>query len=514
MPTSKPASEQLPVFAQAEDPTYTRLHVTPLDPELLKTILPASTLLPLARNVSFHSIETFPEKRYGFIELPDLQADKLRKKLHGATLKGHKMRVEKARRKREVVSDAVDMVDAENPADETAMKEKKRKGRQGGADGEKASKKRKKDRNVVDGVMLEEGRKVKRGWTITDEEAKKEKRESKKKDTKMKKRQKSVYTDKEECLMKIIVPPNAPVLKDAGKKKHKKGRSARQIAVHEFEHTTKFPTFLKDSSAKSALAGTSKEPAEKDAASDGDSSSSSGSSSTSEDSADEMPAPSAKLSLQKKDTKTTAGTAKAGEDAESPPSSPTRPGSARPKSSGSVRSLTIKIPPPLTPADKIHPLEALYKRKKAGEGANEVPTVVEPFSFFGGDAGDVAADSERGTGPSKASLPPMTPYSREDFDWRNIRSAAPTPDTAHPSKRVFWAPNDDDDVDEEEIEEEEQLRRAGEDETETKEQAPDSDFRKTFYEKRRELGQSWVERRKTAQKEKKTRERKLRSSKA
>jgi hypothetical protein len=281
----------------------------------------------------------------------------------------------------------------------------------------------------------------------------------------------------------------------------------------------KFPTFLKDPTASAASAGTSKQPAKAEPASEDDSSDSS--SSSSEGSTDEMPTlPSIKISTPKKDSDATANTAEAsGEtgNAESTPSSPARPGSARPKSSGSMRNLTIKIPPPLTPAEKVHPLEVLYKKRKSGENANETAGAAEAFSFFGGDAEGDAGDSQRSNGPAKASLPPMTPYTSQDFEWRNVRSAAPTPDTAHPSKRVFWAPDGDNDVDEEEEEEDDDDKEAlgaSDDKTESKEQAPDSDFKKAFYEKRRELGRSWVERRKMAQQEKKTRERKLRSSRA
>jgi hypothetical protein len=512
MPSAKSASELRLAHAEAEDPTYTRLHITPCDAEFLNAILPESTFRPLARNVSFHTIQAFPENRYGFVELPHAEAEKLRTKFHGATLKGCKMRVEKAKRKREIVPDVMEPEDTpDDAAVKKQKKEKRRKDRDAGEDDEKATKKRKKDRNVVEGVMLEEGRKVKRGWTIPEEEAKKEKiaaKKSKDKKEKKKKRQRSVYTDKEECLMNITVPPNAPVLQDEKKKKSKRGKSKGQITAHEFEHTTKFPTFLKEPSRSGPAQSASNGPAEdQTGAPSEDESSSASTSSTSADSDDEMPAPSSTKAT--KDARTRARTPETKDDAESAASSPVQPGSARPKSSGSMRSLTIKIPPPLTPSSKVHPLEALYKKKKTGD--NETSVAAEAFSFFGGD--EPGSD-----GPAKSHMPPMTPFSKQEFEWRSTRSAAPTPDTAHPARRVFWAPDGDNNVEEEDEEDEEngdeqgdELLPTTEDKETTQEQPAESDFRKTFYEKRRELGRSWVERKKTAQKEKKARDRKLRA---
>ena len=71
---------------------YTRLHITPFDPDLLRIILP-SAILPTAKDISYHSLQTFPEQRYGFVNLPAADADKIRKKLNGATLRGAKVRI-------------------------------------------------------------------------------------------------------------------------------------------------------------------------------------------------------------------------------------------------------------------------------------------------------------------------------------------------------------------------------------------------------------------------------------
>jgi hypothetical protein len=92
--------------AQAADPTEAqpeqdenknvRLHITPLKPELLKVYL-APSVLPLAKNISYHIVETFPEKGYGYLELPEVEAKKLKNKLNGLTLKGSKVRIEMAK---------------------------------------------------------------------------------------------------------------------------------------------------------------------------------------------------------------------------------------------------------------------------------------------------------------------------------------------------------------------------------------------------------------------------------
>lgn len=36
-----------------------------------------------ASTISYHTIDIFPEKNYGYIELPEIEADKLRRKLNG-----------------------------------------------------------------------------------------------------------------------------------------------------------------------------------------------------------------------------------------------------------------------------------------------------------------------------------------------------------------------------------------------------------------------------------------------
>lgn len=550
--------------APAASSDYIRLHISPLDPELLKIVLPASAA-PKARNISYHSIETFPERRYGYVELPTMEADKLKKKLHGTTLKGNKLRVEKAR-----PEERPEPTGELDKQDEESEKKKKKKAKES----KEESRKRKRDPSVVEGVVLTD-RKVKRGWTEPADQRRKKSKQDKEKEkdgkyTEKKKRLKSKYTEVDECLLKTKVPPNAVanLPEDDQPRKRKKRGKAREIIVHEFEKTTKFPSFLKNSAddgeanaatefvegkgwvdENGTVVETVKEkkkpepaPQKKKAKkvtpppveeSDDDTSSSGTSSdgSSDEESEDEMEVDVA-VEAEKKGKTTEDSPQKDDEsDSESDSESPELPqetplsaikadDSSRPMSSSSSRSLTIKIPPPLTPSStKVHPLEALYKRSKPDETVTEAPakTDAEPFSFFGGgDNDDDDIEEEEDQDPANhiiATPAPMTPFSRQDFEWRNVRSAAPTPDTAHPSRmRNFW-PEDEEDGEEDADTAEHGYDEEGENKDASGPQSS-SDFQAWFWDNRRDLNRSWMKRRKTAAKEKRHRENKARASKA
>ncbi|KAH8170303.1 hypothetical protein LIA77_09084 [Sarocladium implicatum] len=478
-----------------------------------------------------------------------MDAEKLRKKLNGATLKGTKVRIEKARPEvREQPDD-----DSPNPEKSKKKKSKSKKAPKDDSEDDEPKKKRKREHDVFDGVKLED-RKVKRGWTETPEEAQKKpkrSKESKDKDKKTdkdakqkKKRVRSKYTEGAECLLNTKVPPNA--LKnltpsESSSKRRKKDKS-RQVTIHEFEKTTKFPSFLKTtSSAEAGSAATeyvegkgwvdeegnvveavavkekpdatkrksaSKKKSPEPADDSDDSTSSSGTSSeevssesdSSEDEAAAVPKSPTPVQQTTPDLETA--------------------DKARPMSSSSSRSLSIKIPPPITPSStKVHPLEALYKRAKPDETVTATPAQAEPFSFFGG--GDIEEDDE----PSSQTAMPMTPYTRQDFEWRNVRSAAPTPDTAHPSRmRNFWANGEQDadaDAMDVEVNGDADDNAAQDEEEEEEEQAQEaipaasarkSEFQDWFWENRRDLNRSWMKRRKAAAKEKRHRENKARAS--
>ncbi|KAL2265941.1 hypothetical protein VTJ83DRAFT_5293 [Remersonia thermophila] len=539
---------------------YMRLHVTPLDPELLKVFV-SSALLPKARNISYHTIETFPEKRYGFLELPRDDAEKLRKKLNGSILKGVKIRVERARPS-----------GIPTPLGDAAMaKEKKIKhDAEGGLPPAEKSKKRKRDPEVLSGIVLTDGRKVKRGWTTADEPGErrsKKKDKEKKKGNEKKKQAKSKYTDHPECLVKTVLPANvAANAADADpsspkkKEKKKKGQKGREVVIHEFEKTTKFPTFLKAAGptagqkaplefvngkgwvdeqgnvveavkarppppervllpSKPAKDG----PRHTDLAEDaGDSTSSSESASSSEE---EPSSPDRQRSPSPRD-------AEGSESEPTTPSSPAERDQAPSKPSSPAKNLSIAIPP-ATPSEPkaVHPLEALYKRPKPadGEPSGAAPAEQQPFSFFGGEGdGDMDDDEEAADGLGDGTLgiaEPMTPFTRKDFEVRRIRSAAPTPDTARPDRRFIpWetAESDIEERDEEEepgdgdqpMEDRPVATATGGANDGEEDEKPVSDFQKWFWEHRGDLNRAWKKRRKLAGKEKRYRENKARMARA
>lgn len=577
MPADTAASppEASPAKAPSgSDSEYTRLHITPFDAELFKVVIPTAAAAH-ARNVSYHTIETFPERRYGFVELPQMEADKVKKRLHGSVLKGAKVRIEKARPEERV-----------EPTGEEDEKERKKKNKKNKSkpteEGEdtvmvEVTKKRKRDPDVVEGFALKD-RKVKRGWTEATEP--KRRRSKKDKDgekdgskTEKKKRLKSKYTEQEECLLKTKVPPNAVanITEDSMPKKRRKNKSkSQEVTVHEFEKTTKFPSFLKntvpetagkpatgfvdgkgwvdeDGNVVEAVKSKRAEPKpiktkpvvekkkqkhepveEKEEDNDSDTSSSGTSSSgtsSNEDSSDDE--------VEAQDDSSVAE-----EEEDSPqqpehatPISAMKTDDSRPISSSSSKSLTIKIPPPITPsATKVHPLEALYKRAKPDEAtaATETPAQEpQPFSFFDGDDDDIEEDEDNSVPPANvAAAVPLTPFTRQDLEWRTTRSAAPTPDTAHPSRmQNFWPRtpakdhDSDDDMDHHGGDDDDAAQEDGEGDEEDDgrgQQKPsaDSDFQAWFWENRRDLNRSWMKRRKTVAKEKRHRENKARASRA
>ncbi|KAH7175684.1 hypothetical protein EDB81DRAFT_770612 [Dactylonectria macrodidyma] len=542
-----------PKAASGEASDFTRLHISPLDPELLKIVLPAA-VAPKARNISYHTIETFPERRYGYVELPTMDADKLKKKLHGSVLKGTKLRVEKARPEKR----ADPTGEADKAYEEEEEKKQKRKSKKY-ADAVE-SRKRKRDPDLIQGVAITD-RKIKRGWTEPADQRRKTSRKDKDeqkdgKKTEKKKRQKSKYTDQDECLLKTTLPPNA-VANATGEnlpKKRKKKSNVREVTVHEFEKTTKFPSFLKDSvpepQSKTATefvegkgwvdedgnvvetikAKPVTKPAQKHKKTkpvvkkvveeevddgDDDSTSSSGTSSSGSSSDEESEEESGDEEVQTKATREQS----VSDDDESPAhpehstlSSTIKADNARPTTSSSSQSLTIKIPPPITPSsNKVHPLEALYKRANPTTDAAESPKEAQPFSFFGADA-----DNEEGGADQPGLSVPMTPFSRQDLEWRSTRSAAPTPDTAHPSRmRNFWAGDDDEaDLDDEVMDDAVDEDQQVDDGAATPGAAGSSEFQSWFWDNRRDLNRSWMNRRKTASKEKRHRDNKARASKA
>ncbi len=270
------------------DPVYTRLHITPFDADLFAIVVPAA-VRPVARNVSFHGLQTFPEKRYGFVDLPADAAERLRNKLNGAVLKGVKLRIEPARQPAE----EKEAMARDKELREKEPKEPKEIKDATGARDERATTKRSKKTKLghdeLAGVQLEPGRQVRRGWTEPADNGsgsgsgggsrgskKKRSGEDAKADKKTKKAERSAYTDGPECLFKTVLPANkvakpstgflvqedrgpaspaeaaSPVDERALKRARRQEKKAREVVVHEFANWTRIPTFLKAAGGASA----------------------------------------------------------------------------------------------------------------------------------------------------------------------------------------------------------------------------------------------------------------------
>ena len=536
---------------------YTRLYIAPFNPALLPSLVPPS-ILPHARNISFHTLETFPDKPYGYIELPIMDAAKISKKLKGTILKGSKIKIETARPKAEFAA-------------EEAEPESKR------------TKNRKRKRDEIPAVELSD-RSVKRGWTTP---GKVEKRSGKKEDKKKGEKQKikSKYTEGQECLFKTVLPPNI-----AAHAEKSKGRG-NERTIHEFAKREKYASFLRGPAGEKLGKGVkefiegkgwvdedgevvevvvkrrkthrssnaeslrseddqSKEGAE--ASSSGDEPStenkeitkshskgrpteedehSSSDDSSQASSSEENPKSDTIAAQAPHDSDTsTSGSSSPSEsesesdsdsegssENESVPKSPesTTPIKNRPTSSS---GLTISIPNSAITSTPIHPLEALYKKPKASEG-----TALEKssFSFFGGDD----ENEEDDIVPEVHENLPFTPFTQREFEFRGQRSAAPTPDTAHANKRFLWPQNSskDDSDDSSQNAPSSPIRKEdkGKGKGKGKEVAAagepgkdESDFTKWFYENRGDTNRAWKKRRKTVAKEKRQRENRKRGDRA
>jgi hypothetical protein len=155
---------------------------------------------------------------------------------------------------------------------------------------------------------------------------------------------------------------------------------------------------------------------------------------------------------------------------------------------------------------QIHPLEALYKKPRPIPGTPKKPNLgIEiPFSFF--DAEEEAVGT--------AEPLPQTPFTQRDLQFRNVRSAAPTPDTAAPNKTVFgdvWGQGDD--IENEESEDQPDATPSAPLPTEGT-QETESEFAKWFWQHRGETNRSWKKRRREAGKEKRQNENKKRGRSA
>ncbi|RMZ83783.1 hypothetical protein DV738_g1068, partial [Chaetothyriales sp. CBS 135597] len=413
----------------SDQPSITRLHISPLTPDLLLAAL-GPQRLNAASNITYHSVQTAPDKPFGYVDLPSMEADKVKKKLHGAILKGKKMKVEDARPKKRRYTDLDDDAAAEAPSDLSQTR-----GRE----------KRTTEKNTLAGHELSPERKVKRGWT----------------------------------------EPKASSKKDREK-----------ATVHEFERNTVEPTFLKTEKPKARTADlhyvdgqgwldgegnvVEKEPMNL---------------------LQRRKAKRAKAAVQDADTAA---------DVALPASEPTPPREAE---ISSPKSNSGPPPPQATAPDnepQVHPLEAIFKKPQKPASSQDVAQpsleVQTSFSFFAGIADDDLEDEP---------MEPLTPFTSQEMSFRGHRSAAPTPDTARPSRFNSYsslARSAD-----EESQSGQDESQHGEPQSEATEAgAPaiqESQFVKSFWEKRGENNRAWKARRRTVLKEKRQRENRARRPK-
>jgi hypothetical protein len=495
----------------------TRLHITPFAPALLQAVV-GPNLLDLVSNLSYHSIQTSPEAGYGFLDLPTPEAQKVKKKLNGAILKGQKMKVEEARpKKRRRVEEAV-----EEPAKEVSRTREKRS---------------KKEHNVVQGHELPPARKVKRGWTEPTKT--KSEKKSKGKTTSMA----SKYSEKEELLFRTKVPPNKS---DAHRTKKKEKDKSKAHVVHEFERSTTQPSFLRQDVGLGI--GDNLEYVEGQGWVDGSgnvveqeservqrqrqaiSTAATANRRKIQSSDESLPSSSSNDGGDDEATKTDVTTAspfdEAGkEDEDDDDDETSSSGSSSALDSDAEAQETVSdndearsvstSTPKSSEQTTVHPLEALFKKPSkpvSQDVAKPSLEVSTEFSFFNSEEHDDVAEE---------LAIPGTPFSSQDTRARGLRSAAPTPDTAYPSRFNSYGSSGlpgDEVLDEDGSDDDnkatpaQRSRQAKERLSETPSRAP-SEFEKKFWENRGDNNRAWKSRRRTMLKEKRQRENKARRPK-
>nr|POF04050.1 hypothetical protein CFP56_21806 [Quercus suber] len=476
-----------------------RLHITPFNLDLVDRIIPPS-LKSEASDISFHSIQTFPERGFGFVELPAMAAEKLKNKLNGTTLKGAKVKIEDAKpdkvKKRKVHSDTEEAAELDKAARKKAKREQKKQREDG----------------VLPGHELEAGRHVKRGWV--DDVAKKTKS----------KRDGSDGIEGKKMNFKTAVPPNKsagtkPDGKTKNEKKEKKEterKDGKKIAVvKEFDKTQKALTSaiitkpaedeavyedgqgwvksngeVVEAETKSAKRRREKKAAEEAAT-------------IARSVSREALHSRTELSVQEQTTNSSSEDDDDDSSVVSSDSSASEQESASPSSANSDSEPMAVDPSSPEPAKDVHPLEALFKRAPADASRPKPAPIDTSFNFFSSDAATVASQEDDGA----AVHPPQTPHTRQDMEWRGLRSAAPTPDTAAVSRHSsFPFPEDFDEAGDEGQDENEYSGGAATGEPVQNVVKEESEFRKWFYENRGDLNRGWKKRRREERKTKRQRE--------
>ena len=508
----------------------TRLHITPFTQDILPSVLPAS-IRNLATDVSFHEISTFPENNYGYVTLPKMEAEKIKKKLNGSILKGKKFKIEAARPQKRHREE-------ENVVPEAHSSDKKRS---------KKAKKQAPEDGVVEGFELPADRKVKRGWTESSD-AKQERRKSEKKEKKSKEEKlqpKSKYTDKSECLFRATIPPNRASDTASGDKKAKKKKKSKDNVIHEFEKTVAHPSFLRtaeESAVPTATfedgkgwvdaAGNVREPASEKILKDNYRPGQIPGAKEKRRAAKDMKKPSRKEktpeeSSESEDYTSSSGSSsdessdsesvveeKVGENPEDSSSSDEEDVKSQSQEETTKfteanstdtdtpsKSESAEVPAEATPeveqdssAQAVHPLESLFKRVPAASDNQPAPEAEAGFSFFGND---IESEDEAQLAEPQT---PFTPFTKNDLQHRGQRSAAPTPDTSAATRHMSWNESEDSDED---VSIDSPVKKAR---GETGTNMEETEFAKWFWENRGDNNRAWKKRRRDAAKEQRQRD--------
>ncbi|KAJ5986863.1 hypothetical protein N7451_011228 [Penicillium sp. IBT 35674x] len=513
-----------------------RLHISPFTPDILPAVLPAS-VRATATDISYHTISTFPENSYGFVTLPKMDAEKIKKKLNGSILKGKKFKVDTARPSKRPLE--------KEDAEPEVPKEKKK------------SKKSKSKDETLDGFELPSDRKVKRGWTEPKSAKDKRKYEKKKsKDDKKEKLQpKSKYTEKAECLFRTKLPPNRTSEAAADDKKAKKKQKGSESVVHEFAKATTYPSFLRssgDDTPKTATfdeekgwvdtTGNVKEPVSEKArkkdyrpgkvpgvkekkpirkapvespkakAQDSGSSAESEDWTSSSGSSDEGSGSDLDSDSESESESESSSSDNSVSESDAEEAVPNEKSSSLKSTKQNDITMTTNETNPESASEpaqetealpqepkEVHPLEALFKRSAPTESETQAPAPTEAgFSFFGNNDDIESEDESRGPEPQT----PFTPFAKRDLQDRGMRSAAPTPDTAAASRHMQWNDEDMED-DDEDIAIDTPVSKSR---TEGSGDKDETEFAKWFWENRGDNNRAWKKRRRDAAKEQRQRE--------
>ena len=254
-----------------------RLHITPLTPTILSTLLPRS-LFPNSTSsyppkASFHTLPAFPEFSYGFVDLPQQVANKVTSRFNGSVFRGVKVRVQLAKARVWIPRQGLGQEEFTLSLREDDPRERV----QSCIDSTK--KKGAKKEGVYPGFELPEKRWVKRAWTKTPAAAEvavciKEKRERANNKGPRGQQKKEGGVKKGVLLFKTSLPPTtaSPAIDLQAMRKLEKKRKrafldnedqtkqrnlakrvmkanlcAEKITIKEFSSNTKYPGFLKTS---------------------------------------------------------------------------------------------------------------------------------------------------------------------------------------------------------------------------------------------------------------------------